>query len=161
MVNCLLFAIWEFVHLAFNAYLSLGPLHKGKLISLLSLRPIETLVDGLRSRNSFTKLTAFQELSMRSQMEIKDNLVENIYRNPIYNNKSNWSNILKESLKVIKNTNNKVYEYNMKLNFKKDNEAYMSKVMELKRKRSLMSLSAYKKENICLDPICLLLMILI
>lgn len=137
LVNCLLFAIWEFVHLAFNAYLSLGPLHKGKLISLLSLRPIETLVDGLRSRNSFTKLTAFQELSMRSQMEIKDNLVENIYRNPIYNNKSNWSNILKESLKVIKNTNNKVYEYNMKLNFKKDNEAYMSKVMELEKKKKL------------------------
>ncbi|KAL6934827.1 uncharacterized protein HGUI_02517 [Hanseniaspora guilliermondii] len=137
LINFLLYAIWEFVHLAFNAYLSLGPLHKGKLISLLSLRPIETLVDGLRSRNSFTKLTAFQELSMRSELEIKDNLIENIYRNPIYNSKNNWSNILKECFKVIKNTNNKIYEYNMKLNFKKDNEAYINKVLELEKKKKL------------------------
>lgn len=140
LINCLIFAIWEFVHLAFNAYLSLGPLHKGKLISLLSLRPIETLIDGLRSKNSFTRLTAFQELSMRSQLQVKGNLIENIYRNPIYNSKTNWSNILKECLKVIKNTNNKVYEYNLKINFKKDNEAYMNKIMELEKKKKLEEL---------------------
>lgn len=140
VLNAAVFFIWEILNISFNAYLSIGPLHKGKLISLSSPRPIDTLIDGLRNKNSFARLTAFQELSLRSQLKLKGNLVENIYRNPIYNNKSNWSNILKECLKIINETNNNIVEYNLKINIKKDNEAYLNKLMAFQKNKNLEKL---------------------
>lgn len=140
VLNVVVIFIWEILNISFNAYLSIGPLHKGKLISLLSPRPIDTLIDGLRNKNSFARLTAFQELSLRSQLKLKGNLVENIYRNPIYNNKSNWSNILKECLKIINETNNNIVEYNLKINIKKDNEAYFNKLAAFQKNKNLEEL---------------------
>ncbi|XBW35335.1 hypothetical protein QEN19_000901 [Hanseniaspora menglaensis] len=139
-INFSIMFLWELLNVSFNAYLSIGPLHKGKLISLMSARPIDTLVDGLRNKNSFTRLTAYQELSLRSQLKMKGNLVENIYRNPIYNNKTNWFNILNECLKTIKETNNNIVEYNLKLNFKKDNAAYLNKLAVMQKKKNLEKL---------------------
>ena len=140
LVNVFVIFLWEILNISFNAYLSIGPLHKGKLISLMSSTPINTLVDGLRNKNSFTRLTAFQELSLRSQLRVSGNLVENIYRNAIYNNKNNWFNILKECLKTINETNEKIVEYNLKINFRKDNEAYLNKLTILQKNKNLEKL---------------------
>ncbi|OBA26473.1 hypothetical protein HANVADRAFT_25110 [Hanseniaspora valbyensis NRRL Y-1626] len=140
LVNVFVIFLWEILNISFNAYLSIGPLHKGKLISLMSSTPINTLVDGLRNKNSFTRLTAFQELSLRSQLRVSGNLVENIYRNAIYKNKNNWFNILKECLKTINDTNEKIVEYNLKINFRKDNEAYLNKLTILQKNKNLEKL---------------------
>ncbi|CAR24811.1 Ndc1p [Lachancea thermotolerans CBS 6340] len=102
----MIFVIWDLVNLAFNAYLSIGCLHKGKPISSLSSTPMETLISGLSSKKPFTKLTAFQELSYRATSP-------NIQlRLPIYHTRHRnvyiWPSILKECLNTIESTNSNV-----------------------------------------------------
>lgn len=104
-----IFVNLEFINLAFNAHMTIGCLHKGKPLSSLSPTPIETLITGLRSDKSFTKLTAFQELSYRATSS------DLSLRLPIYNNTYRtvnlWPNILKECLLVIEETNEIVGKY--------------------------------------------------
>lgn len=70
---------FEFINLAFDSHMTMGCLHKGKPISALSSTPMETLVNGLQSKNQFTKLTAFQELAYRATS------MDSSLRMPIYN----------------------------------------------------------------------------
>lgn len=58
--------IYDFTNIGFDAYLSIGCLHKGNPISSLSSTPIETLLTGLRSEKKIVKLTSFQELAYRA-----------------------------------------------------------------------------------------------
>ncbi|SCV05642.1 LANO_0H11980g1_1 [Lachancea nothofagi CBS 11611] len=99
----LIFITWDFANLAFNAYLSIGCLHKGKPISSLSSTPMETLITGLSSMKHFTKLTAFQELSYRAtspDMELRLPIYHTRYKNAYV-----WPSILKECLTTIDSTN--------------------------------------------------------
>lgn len=109
ILSFLIFFQLEFINLTFNAHMSIGCLHKGKPISSLSPTPIETLVSGLSSKKSFTKLTAFQELSYRSTFR-DTSLRLPIYSNP-YRNSNLWANILSECLSVIQTTNESVNQY--------------------------------------------------
>ncbi|AGO14107.1 AaceriAER307Wp [[Ashbya] aceris (nom. inval.)] len=103
------YQLWDLTNIAFNAYLSIGCLHKGKPISSLSSTPMETLVTGLNSKRMFTKLTAFQELSYRAtspdvQMRLP------IYHTR-YGNSHIWTNILRECLVTIQESNNNIAEF--------------------------------------------------
>lgn len=100
------FILWDVVNLAFNAYLSIGCLHKGKPISSLSSTPMETLISGLSSKKLFTKLTAFQELSYRAtspDMQLRLPIYHTRYRNVYI-----WPSILKECLTTIESVNSNV-----------------------------------------------------
>lgn len=106
---------FEFTNLCFNAHMTMGCLHKGKPVSSLSSTPMETLITGLQSKKSFTKLTAFQELAYRATSH------DATLRFPIYNNGSSthstfkkynvWFLILNECLKVINDSNTNVADY--------------------------------------------------
>ncbi|ANB14359.1 Ndc1p [Sugiyamaella lignohabitans] len=59
-----LFLLWEACNTGFNIYMSLGPLHRGVLISFKSRDPNGTLITGLKSSGRpLTRLLAFQELA--------------------------------------------------------------------------------------------------
>ncbi|KAL6950025.1 hypothetical protein ACO0QE_000694 [Hanseniaspora vineae] len=128
MANFAVFQLWDTCNISFNAYLSTGPLHKDRLISMLSENPMETLISGLKSKDSFTKLTAFQELSYRSrvqtsaQTKLGKNKTKNIYRTPIYENVKYWTLILQECFKVLDSTNEKVSEYTTRITYGNDQE---------------------------------------
>ncbi|ONH68555.1 Nucleoporin NDC1 [Cyberlindnera fabianii] len=99
----ILFACWELVNISFNAYMSIGCLHRGHTLSELSTDPVGTLLTGLKSEKLFTKLTAFQELAYISKAE------DNELRMAIYNRNNRreyvWGEILQECEKVIKTNN--------------------------------------------------------
>ncbi|SCU94349.1 LADA_0G08020g1_1 [Lachancea dasiensis] len=102
----LTFALWDLVNLSFNAYLSMGCLHKGKPISSLSSTPMETLLTGLSSKRSFTKLTAFQELSYRAtspDIEARLPIYHTRYKNVYV-----WPSVLKECITTLNSTNSAV-----------------------------------------------------
>ncbi|AET39188.1 Ndc1p Ecym_4109 [Eremothecium cymbalariae DBVPG len=106
LISFITFQLWDLTNIAFNAYLSIGCLHKGKPISSLSSTPMETLVTGLSSKRLFTRLTAFQELSYRAtspdvQLRIP------IYHTR-YGNSHIWSNILRECLLTIQESNTSI-----------------------------------------------------
>ncbi|EDO18903.1 hypothetical protein Kpol_1023p72 [Vanderwaltozyma polyspora DSM 70294] len=100
---------FELVNLLFNAYMLIGCLHKGKLISSLSPSPMETLISGLSSKKPFTKLTAFQELSYRA-IASDESLRIPVYQTRV-KNASIWPMILKELIIVIQNNNESVGKY--------------------------------------------------
>ncbi|CAI4047779.1 Ndc1p SKDI_13G1050 [Saccharomyces kudriavzevii IFO 1802] len=111
MISCIIFITFEFINIAFDAHMSIGCLHKGKLISNLSATPMETLLSGLSSDKAFTKLTAHQELAYRATS------LDPSLRAPIYHSKfrssngNTWSLILKECLKTIQANNETVVQY--------------------------------------------------
>ncbi|AMD21612.1 HFL244Wp [Eremothecium sinecaudum] len=105
-ISFIIFQLWDITNVAFNAYLSIGCLHRGKPISSLSSTPMETLVTGLSSKRLFTKLTAFQELSYRATSpDIQLRLP--IYHTR-YGNSHIWSSILRECLLVIQESNSNI-----------------------------------------------------
>ena len=128
MANFAVFQLWDTCNISFSAYLSAGPLHKDRLISMLSENPMETLISGLKSKDSFTKLTAFQELSYRSRVQTIANTklgkskTKSIYRTPIYENVKYWTLILQECFKALDSTNEKVSEYTTKITYGNDQE---------------------------------------
>lgn len=104
--NFILLTLWELFDSAFNAFLSIGCLHKGHTLSELSPDPYSTLLSGLKSDKPFTKLTAFQELAFISNSSDPKRRIE-IYNK---NNKREflWGEILKECGKVINENNLKI-----------------------------------------------------
>lgn len=98
-----LFASWEMTNMAFNAYLSIGCLHRGHAISELSADPLGTLIEGLKSDKLFTKMTAFQELAYIAKSDDPD------ARLAIYNRNNKreflWGEILQECEKTIRVNN--------------------------------------------------------
>lgn len=101
--------IYDFTNIGFDAYLSIGCLHKGNPISSLSSTPIETLLTGLRSEKKIVKLTSFQELAYRATHPKTE------LRKPIYyssdKNDILWPCILMECTLVIQETNNNVSDF--------------------------------------------------
>lgn len=113
-VSYLMLQIWDLTNIGFNAFLSIGCLHKGKPISSLSSDPLETLITGLRSQKPFVKLTAFQELSYRAKstdMQLRFPIYNGIQKNGFV-----WSCILHECFFTIEQTNNEVSEFLITLN---------------------------------------------
>lgn len=111
MISCIIFITFEFINIAFDAHMSIGCLHKGKLISNLSSTPMGTLLSGLSSDKPFTKLTAYQELAYRAT-SLDPSLRAPIYSSKFRNSNGNtWSLILKECLKVIQENNETVMLY--------------------------------------------------
>lgn len=102
----LLIFSWEIVNYAFDAYLSIGCLHRGHTLSELSTDPLGTLLTGLKSDKPFTKMTAFQELAFISKVESSER------RQTIYsrNNRKEfiWGEILQECTNVIKRNNSNI-----------------------------------------------------
>ncbi|EDO17678.1 hypothetical protein Kpol_1004p53 [Vanderwaltozyma polyspora DSM 70294] len=111
LVSFLVFLHFEFVNIAFNAHMSIGCLHKGKPISSLLPTKIETLISGLTSKKQFTKLTAFQELAYRAT-SVDPGIRTSIY-NSRHGNVNLWSNIVKECLNNINESNQNVNAYLM------------------------------------------------
>lgn len=108
-LSFIVFLNFEFINLGFDSHMSIGCLHKGKPISTLSSTPIETLIDGLRSKKPFTKLTAFQELSYRAtamSVSLRDPIYHTRYRN-----QNLWNIILKECIDVIEQSNTSVIKF--------------------------------------------------
>lgn len=111
IISCIIFITFEFINIAFDAHMSIGCLHKGKLISNLSSTPMETLLSGLSADKPFTRLTAYQELAYRATS------LDPSLRAPIYHSKfrsssgNTWSLILNECLKTIQINNEKVVQY--------------------------------------------------
>ncbi|CAI4035449.1 hypothetical protein SMKI_13G0970 [Saccharomyces mikatae IFO 1815] len=111
IISYIIFITFEFINIAFDAHMSIGCLHKGKLISNLSSTPMETLLSGLSSDKPFTKLTAYQELAYRATS------LDPSLRAPIYHSKfrsssgNTWSLILKECLTTIQSNNETVVQY--------------------------------------------------
>lgn len=106
--------LWDLTNIGFDAFLSIGCLHRGKPISSLSSTPIETLVTGLRSEKLFVKLTAFQELAYRAtspDIQLRIPIYHTSYRNG-----SIWPSILRECLIVVQATNNDVSDFLITLN---------------------------------------------
>ncbi|SCV01336.1 LAMI_0G10858g1_1 [Lachancea mirantina] len=104
-----IFSIWEFINVAFDGYLSVGCLHRGKPLSSFSSTPMEALVTGLSSPKLFTKLTAFQELSYRAtspDLELRVPLYRTRFRNT-----SVWPSILKECLLTVQASNASVSHF--------------------------------------------------
>ncbi|KAH3687712.1 hypothetical protein WICPIJ_001296 [Wickerhamomyces pijperi] len=97
---------WEVLNAGFNAYLSIGCLHRGNTLSELSKDPLMTLLTGLRSEKPFAKLTAFQELAYISKSNDQEG------REAIYNRNNRrdvvWRDILTECEKVIKQNNSNI-----------------------------------------------------
>ncbi|SCW02770.1 LAFE_0F13894g1_1 [Lachancea fermentati] len=119
IVGLIIFQLWDFVNIAFNAYLSIGCLHKGKPISSLSSTPMETLVTGLSSKKVFTKLTAFQELAYRAtspDLQLRLPIYHTRYRNAQI-----WPSILRECLVTIQETNLNVSTFMRCLESQKEN----------------------------------------
>lgn len=108
-ISFITFMNFEFINLGFDSHMTIGCLHKGKPISSLSSTPIETLIDGLRSKRPFTKLTAFQELAYRSTS------LNAALRTPIYQarhgNQALWNYILKDCIDVIEESNVNVTKF--------------------------------------------------
>lgn len=106
ILSFLLSLSWEIVNYAFNAYLSIGCLHRGHTLSELSTDPLGTLLTGLKSDKPFTKMTAFQELAFISKIEDSEK------REAIYarNNRKEfiWGEILQECTKVIQRNNSNI-----------------------------------------------------
>lgn len=106
ILSFLLSFSWEIVNYAFNAYLSIGCLHRGHTLSELSTDPLGTLLTGLKSDKPFTKMTAFQELAFISKSEDPEK------RQAIYsrNNRKEfiWGEILQECTNVIKRNNSNI-----------------------------------------------------
>lgn len=118
LLSLFIFQFWDFTNVCFNAYLSIGCLHKGKPISSLSSTPMETLVTGLNSKRLFTKLTAFQELSYRatsSDIQLRLPIYHTRYRNSFI-----WPSILRECLLVIQKTNTSVSNFLKNLELKNE-----------------------------------------
>lgn len=105
----LILQTWDFTNIGFDAFLSIGCLHKGKPISSLSPASMETLITGLRSEKLFVKLTAFQELAYRAtcaNVELRLPIYHNTYRNSLI-----WPGILRECMIVIQETNYNVSDF--------------------------------------------------
>lgn len=106
LVAFILILSLETVNVAFDAYLSIGCLHRGHTLSELSTDPLTTLLTGLRSTKPFTKMTAFQELAYISKIENSEGRLS-IYNSSNY--KSNlWLEIFRECEKVIKENNSNI-----------------------------------------------------
>ncbi|CCE65164.1 hypothetical protein TPHA_0K00300 [Tetrapisispora phaffii CBS 4417] len=103
----------EFINLSFTAHMIIGCIHKGKLISSLSATPVETLISGLSSNKSFTKMTAFQELCYRA-ISMDSSLRTPIYQARLRNNKI-WPAILNECIILTKSNNTAVSQYMLTL----------------------------------------------
>lgn len=106
VLSFLLSFSWEIVNYGFNAYLSIGCLHRGHTLSELSTDPLGTLLTGLKSDKPFTKMTAFQELAFISKIDNPEK------RQAIYsrNNRKEfiWGEILQECVNVIKKNNSNI-----------------------------------------------------
>ncbi|SSD60988.1 uncharacterized protein SCODWIG_02749 [Saccharomycodes ludwigii] len=137
--------LWEWANISFNAYLSIGPLHRGTLLSSLSsssffsspnsASPMETLISGLKSKNNFTKLTAFQELSYRARSSHVQ------FRYPIYHqSRQVWPSILAECFNTINDTNTKVSEYLLKVDTIGQGKNYTSVEEKQRREGSMYDL---------------------
>ncbi|KAL3235062.1 Nucleoporin NDC1 [Nakaseomyces bracarensis] len=109
MISFITFMNFEFINLGFDSHMTIGCLHKGKPISSLSSTPIETLIDGLRSKKPFTKLTAFQELAYRAT-SLNASLRAPIY-NSRYRNQALWNYILRDCIEVIEESNTNVMKF--------------------------------------------------
>ncbi|KAH3666441.1 hypothetical protein WICMUC_005709 [Wickerhamomyces mucosus] len=106
IISFFLLVSWESLNAAFNAYLSIGCLHRGRTLSELSKDPLNTLLTGLRSNKELTKLTAFQELAYIAKIDDSEG------RLAIYNRNNRreaiWKDILHECEKVLKQNNSNI-----------------------------------------------------
>ncbi|CCH43956.1 Nuclear envelope protein ndc1 [Wickerhamomyces ciferrii] len=106
IISFVLLYSWEIVNIAFNAYLSIGCLHRGNTLSELSTDPLGTLLTGLKSDKQFTRMTAFQELAFIAKSEDSDRRQQIYHRN---NRKEFiWGEILQECTDVINRNNSNI-----------------------------------------------------
>lgn len=96
------FFLWEFANNAFSIYMTLGPVHRGRLISEKSPDPNGTLVTGLKHAKPYTKLAAFQELLFIALNEQSRRIA--IFATDVSSPPSMWTQVKQECLQVIEQT---------------------------------------------------------
>lgn len=150
VVGFMLVVSWEVLNAGFNAYMSIGCLHRGNTLSELSKDPLMTLLTGLRSSKEFVKLTAFQELAYISKTNDPEG------REAIYNRNNRrevvWKDILLECERVVKENNsniNSVLDQNLLM---KNNSNTSVSVMETqgapKQEQNIFGREYYKPSDL-------------
>lgn len=95
----MLIYIWLFAHASFSVYLTLGPSHRGELISAKSSDKNGTLVNGLQQTTKpLIRMLAFQELAYIAfnKQERRISIFADIERKPPI-----WESIRQECLKLL------------------------------------------------------------
>ncbi|CDK29315.1 unnamed protein product [Kuraishia capsulata CBS 1993] len=107
LASVFLSSSWEIINHIFDAYASIGCLHKGQPLSSQSDDPANTLLSGLRDvKNPLARVTAFQELAFLATS--KDSSHRSIFYNGRFKHSFVWSSILEECTVVIKANSNRM-----------------------------------------------------
>lgn len=144
LIAFLLIICFETVNTAFDAYLSIGCLHRGHTLSELSTDPLGTLITGLKSDKLFTKMTAFQELAYISKIENSEGRLL-IYNSNTYK-KNLWLDIFKECEKVIKENNSNINVLLNSINLNSTNQL-ASTIRTAKEEQNIFGRDYYTENN--------------
>ena len=106
--NILLMLLWNLSNIAFNTYVGLPPMKRGRPLTSDARDPNATLLNGLRSRKNFVKTFAFWELDMISSSD--ELRRKTIYAEYDRKDGSTWSQILTACLHVIDDINTRLID---------------------------------------------------